>query len=80
MMIIVWRGGSWLIRRLSSEGSGARIHALKDLLSPLEPCLRLSSLNLRWFYLVVLELGVPQSSSLEEALYKFSQWMNEVPS
>src|SRR6218665_4092423 len=37
---------------------------------PQFPFLRHSSLNLRWFYLVVLGLGAPMRSPLDEALYK----------
>ena len=36
----------------------------------LEHFLRHSSLNLRWFYVVMLGFGVPLSSPLKEALYK----------
>jgi len=36
----------------------------------LQPFLRHSSLNLRWFYLVVLRMGKPPSIPLEEAPYK----------
>ena len=44
---------------------------------PIEPCHLRFFLNLRLLFLAVLESGAPLSSSLEEALYKCSVWMNE---
>jgi len=43
----------------------------------IEPCHLRFFLNLRLLFLAVLESGAPLSSSLEEALYKCSVWMNE---